>query len=85
MNTTERLLCVILFCLLASIAILCGDFWVLRNQVNELQTMYTLQQQEIQQLQQIQDTYVTIEEHERDMLVYKDVIKAVVKGTAEEW
>lgn len=79
---TEKLLCVILFCLLASIAILCGDFWVLRNQVNELQTMYTLQQQEIQQLQ---DTYITKEEHERDMLVYKDVIKAVVKGTAEEW
>ena len=82
MSITERLLCVILFCLLASIAILCGDFWVLRNQVNELQTMYTLQQQEIQQLQ---DTYITKEEHERDMLVYKDVIKAVVKGIAEEW
>ena len=82
MSMTEKLLCVILFCLLASIAILCGDFWVLRNQVNELQTMYTLQQQEIQQLQ---DTYITKEEHERDMLVYKDVIKAVVKGTAEEW
>ena len=82
MSITERLLCVILFCLLASIAILCGDFWVLRNQVNELQTMCTLQQQEIQQLQ---DTYITKEEHERDMLVYKDVIKAVVKGIAEEW
>ena len=82
MSTSERLLCIILFCLLASIAILCGDFWALRNQVNELQTMYTLQQQEIQQLQ---DTCVTREEHERDMLVYKDVIKAVVKGTAEEW